>query len=89
MAIVKEKKKELIKEHQQSKNDTGSPEVQVAILTERIKDLSNHLSTNSKDYQSQRGLLKMVSSRKSLLTYLKKRDLESYRKLTDQLAIRN
>lgn len=88
MAITKEKKKELVSQHQQNKKDTGSPEVQISILTERIKELSGHLTKNSKDYASQLGLLKMVGNRKSLLAYLKRKNLESYRKLTDQLAIR-
>ncbi len=88
MAITKEKKKELVSQHQQNKKDTGSPEVQISILTERIKELSGHLTTNRKDYQSQLGLLKMVGNRKSLLAYLKRKNPESYRKLTDQLSIR-
>ena len=88
MAITKEKKKELVSQYQQNKKDTGSPEVQISILTERIKELSGHLTKNSKDYQSQLGLLKMVGNRKSLLAYLKRKDPKSYRKLTDQLSIR-
>ena len=88
MAITKEKKKELVSQYQQNKKDTGSPEVQISILTERIKELSSHLTTNSKDYQSQVGLLKMVSNRKSLLAYLKRKNLESHRKLNDQLVLR-
>ena len=89
MAITKEKKKELITQFQQHKIDTGSPEVQISILTEKINSLSSHLSGNQKDYQSQLGLLKMVGKRKSLLSYLKKVDSESYRKLLDQLSIRS
>ncbi len=88
MAITKEKKKELVSQHQRNKKDTGSSEVQVSILTERIKELSGHLTTNSKDYQSRVGLLKMVGNRKSLLAYLKRTNPESYRKLTEQLSIR-
>ena len=88
MAITKEKKKELVSQFQQNKKDTGSPEVQISILTERIKELSGHLTANRKDYASQLGLLKMVGNRKSLLAYLKRKNLESYRKLTDQLALR-
>ena len=88
MAITKEKKKELVSQHQQHKKDTGSPEVQISILTEKIKELSSHLTTNPKDYASQLGLLKMVGNRKSLLAYLKRENLESHRKLTDQLSIR-
>ena len=88
MAITKEKKKELVSQYQQNKKDTGSPEVQISILTERIKELSGHLSKNSKDYASQLGLLKMVGNRKSLLIYLKRNNPESHRKLIDQLGLR-
>jgi len=88
MAITKEKKKELVSQYQQNKKDTGSPEVQISILTERIKELSSHLTANKKDYQSQLGLLKMVSNRKSLLAYLKRNNSESHRRLIDQLALR-
>ena len=88
MAITKEKKKELVSQYQQHKKDTGSPEVQVSVLTESITELSSHLTTNPKDYHSQRGLLKMVSNRKSLLSYLKRENPGSYRKLADQLSIR-
>ena len=88
MAITKEKKKELVSQYQQNKKDTGSPEVQISILTERIKELSGHLTKNSKDYASQLGLLKMVGNRKSLLTYLKRNNLKSHRKLIDQLGLR-
>ena len=88
MAITKEKKKELVSQYQQNKKDTGSPEVQISILTERIKELSSHLTKNSKDYAGQLGLLKMVGNRKSLLTYLKRNNLKSHRKLIDQLGLR-
>ena len=88
MAITKEKKKELVSQYQQSKKDTDSPEVQISILTERIKELSTHLTTNPKDYASQLGLLKMVGNRKSLLAYLKRNNSESHRRLIDQLALR-
>ncbi len=89
MAITKEKKKDLISQYQKHKKDTGSPEVQISILTERINHLSNHLGTNRKDYQSQCGLLKMVGERKSHLSYLKRRDAESYRKILDLLELRS
>ena len=89
MAITKEKKKDLISQYQKHKKDTGSPEVQIPILTERINSLSGHLNTNPKDHQSQCGLLQMVGKRKRHLNYLKKINLESYRKILDLLAIRS
>lgn len=89
MAITKEKKRDLISQYKRNKNDSGSPEVQVAILTEKIKSLSTHLTSNPKDYQSQLGLQKMVGKRKSLTSYLNKQSPESYRKILDQLGIRN
>ena len=89
MAITKEKKKDLISQHQKHKKDTGSPEVQISVLTERINNLSNHLGSNSKDYQSRCGLLKMVGKRKSHLNYLKKINTESYRRILDLLEIRS
>lgn len=89
MAETKEKKKEIISKFQKHKNDTGSSEVQISILTNKINELTNHLATNPKDYQSQRGLLILVGKRKGLLSYLKKKDIESYRRITDQLSIRN
>ena len=88
MAITKEKKKELINQFQDHKKDTGSSQVQISILTEGINNLRNHLVTNSKDYQSQRGLLILVSKRKRHLSYLKKINSETYRKILDKLAIR-
>lgn len=88
MSLTKEKKKELISQFQVNKKDTGSPEVQVSILTEKINQLTGHLGTNPKDYQSERGLLMMVGKRKNHLNYLKKSDKDSYRKLIDQLSIR-
>ena len=89
MAITKEKKKELISQYQNSKNDSGSPEVQVAILTERINQLTSHFTTNPKDHQGQCGLLKMVGKRKKQLSYLKKINSEEHRRIVDQLALRN
>ena len=86
--ITKEKKQELIKEYARTEGDTGSPEVQVAILTERIRELTEHLKTNHKDHHSRRGLLKMVGQRRGLLAYLRKTDIEGYRALIAKLGIR-
>ena len=86
--ISKEKKAELIKTYGRKEGDTGSPEVQIAILTERINELTEHLKSNQKDHQSRRGLLKMVGKRRGLLDYLKKNDLEGYRALIGKLVIR-
>ena len=86
--ITKEKKAEIIKEYQLKEGDTGSPEVQVAILTYRINDLNEHLKANHKDHHSRRGLLKMVGKRRNLLAYLKKNDLERYRSLIARLGLR-
>lgn len=88
MALTKEKKKELITQYGKNKNDTGSPEVQISILTEKINSLTNHLMSNPKDYLSQRGLQIMVGKRKRHLNYLKKINSESYQRITDQLVIR-
>ena len=86
--ISQEKKAEIIKTYGRKEGDTGSPEVQIAILTERIKELTAHLVENPKDHHSRRGLLKMVGQRKGLLAYLKKNDLEGYRELIAKLGIR-
>lgn len=86
--ISKEKKAELIKAYGRKEGDTGSPEVQIAILTERINELTEHLKENQKDHHSRRGLLKMVGKRRGLLDYLKKNDLEGYRTLIAKLGIR-
>ncbi len=86
--ITGEKKAEIIKEYARTEGDTGSPEVQVAILTYRIKELTEHLKTNHKDHHSRRGLLKMVGKRRGLLDYLKKVDIERYRALIEKLGIR-
>ena len=86
--ITPEIKAGLIKEYGKSEADTGSVEVQVAILTYRIKELTEHLKTNQKDHHSRRGLLKMVGKRRGLLDYLKKRDIEAYRQLIERLGIR-
>ncbi len=82
------KKAEIIKEFGRTPNDTGSPEVQVALLTERINTLTEHLKENKKDHHSRRGLLKMVGKRRGLLDYLKKTDLEGYRALIARLGLR-
>ena len=86
--ITKETKTKIISEYGKGANDTGSPEVQVALLTERIKDLTEHLKVNQKDHHSRRGLLKMVGKRRRLLAYLKDKDIERYRSLIDRLGLR-
>ena len=86
--ISKEKKAAIIAEYGRKPGDTGSPEVQIAILTERIAELTEHLKTHQKDHHSRRGLLKMVGQRRGLLDYLKKTDLEGYRALIEKLGIR-
>lgn len=86
--ISKEKKAEIIKEFGRKEGDTGSPEVQIAILSARITELTEHLKTHAKDHHSRRGLLKMVGQRRGLLDYLKKTDLEGYRALIEKLGIR-
>ena len=86
--ISKEKKAELIEKYGRKPGDTGSPEVQIALLTERSTELTEHLKNNQKDHHSRRGLLKMVGQRRGLLDYLKKTDLEGYRDLIDKLGIR-
>ena len=88
MSITAERKQALIKEHAQGKGDTGSPEVQVAILTERINNLTEHFKAHTKDNHSRRGLLKMVSQRRSLLDYVKRKDEPRYRALIEKLGIR-
>ena len=86
--ISKEKKAELIAAYGRKEGDTGSPEVQIAILTERIRELTEHLKANPKDQHSRRGLLMMVGQRRGLLTYLKKSDLDGYRALIEKLGLR-
>jgi small subunit ribosomal protein S15 len=88
MSITAERKSALITEYAQKSGDTGSPEVQVAVLTERINNLTGHFKTHSKDNHSRRGLLKMVSQRRSLLDYLKGKDEARYRTLIEKLGIR-
>ena len=86
--ITKEMKQELIAKYGRKEGDTGSPEVQVAILTARINDLQDHFKANPKDHHSRRGLLKMVGQRRGLLAYLRKTNLEGYRELIAKLGIR-
>ena len=86
--ITKEKKAQIIAEYGRNPGDTGSPEVQIAILTARINELTEHLKVNQKDHHSRRGLLKMVGQRRGLLEYLKKNDVEGYRNLIARLGIR-
>lgn len=86
--ITKEKKQEIMKEYARTEGDTGSPEVQVAVLTERINELTAHLQVHPKDHHSRRGLLKMVGQRRNLLGYLKNKDIERYRALIEKLGLR-
>ena len=86
--ISKEKKAEIIKAYGRTPEDTGSPEVQIAILTERIRELTEHLKVNKKDHHSRRGMLKMMGQRRNLLAYLQKKDLEGYRALIEKLGLR-
>lgn len=88
MSITAERKQALISEYAAKKGDTGSPEVQVAILTERITNLTEHFKTHKKDNHSRRGLLKLVSQRRRLLDYVKAKDEERYKKLIGSLGIR-
>jgi small subunit ribosomal protein S15 len=88
MSITAERKTALVNEYAQKSGDTGSPEVQVAILTERINNLTGHFKTHTKDNHSRRGLLKLVSQRRSLLDYLKRKDESRYRTLIEKLGIR-
>ncbi len=88
MALTKEAKKEVIAGHGRSEADTGSPEVQIALLSRRIEGLTEHLRTHGKDHHSRRGLLKLVGQRRRLLNYLQKRNLEGYRQLIKELGLR-
>ena len=88
MSITAERKSALIKEYATVPNDTGSPEVQVAVLTERITNLTDHFKTHKKDNHSRRGLLKLVSARRRLLDYVKSKDEARYRSLIERLGIR-
>ncbi|MBU8877879.1 30S ribosomal protein S15 [Bacillus sp. FJAT-29790] len=88
MAITKERKNELINEFKTHESDTGSPEVQIAVLTADINKLNEHLRTHKKDHHSRRGLLKMVGKRRNLLTYLRNKDVQRYRELINKLGLR-
>lgn len=88
MTLDPERKKGIIKEFQVHEEDTGSPEVQIALLTERINHLTEHLKEHKKDYHSRRGLLKMVGRRRGLLDYLKEKDIERYRNIVQKLGLR-
>lgn len=88
MSITPERKQELINEYRTKEGDTGSPEVQVAILSERIRNLTEHLQTHRKDFHSRRGLLMMVGQRRSLLDYLKRKDPKRYEDLIQRLGLR-
>ena len=86
--LLKEEKSKVIAEYATHEGDTGSPEVQIAILTKRINDLTDHLKTHKKDHHSRRGLLKMVGQRRNLLNYVMKKDIERYRSIIARLGIR-
>jgi small subunit ribosomal protein S15 len=88
MAVKTEQKTQLVQQYQREKSDTGSPEVQIALLTARITDLTEHFKTHVKDHHSRRGLLRMVSRRRKLLDYLKRNNAEKYRQLIDRLGLR-
>jgi small subunit ribosomal protein S15 len=88
MSIAPERKTEIVKQFAQKEGDTGSPEVQVALLSERIKKLSEHLGSHNKDFHSRRGLLMMVGQRRRLLDYLKRIDVTRYEKLVERLELR-
>jgi small subunit ribosomal protein S15 len=88
MALLKEEKTQIIGDNARAEGDTGSPEVQVAILTRRIRELTEHLRTHPKDHHSRRGLLRMVGRRRRLLAYLRREDIERYRALIAKLGLR-
>ncbi len=88
MSVTAERKQELIKDYQTDKNDTGSPEVQIAILTERIVNLSDHMKSHKKDFHSRRGLLALVAQRRKLLDYLKRKNEGRYQSLIKRLGLR-
>ncbi|HLN47212.1 MAG TPA: 30S ribosomal protein S15 [Magnetospirillaceae bacterium] len=89
MALKKDQKTSVIDKHKRKDNDTGSPEVQIALLTESINDLTEHLKTHKKDHASRRGLLMKVGKRRRLLRYLEGADLERYRKIVNELGLRH
>ena len=86
--MTKERKKEIISTYKREEKDTGSPEVQIALLTERINELTEHLKVHKKDNHSRRGLLKMVGKRRNLLNYLSRKDLQRYRDIVEKLGLR-
>jgi len=86
--MTKERKQEVINTYKRDENDTGSPEVQIALLTERINELTEHLKIHKKDNHSRRGLLKMVGKRRNLLNYLAKKDIEKYKDIAQKLSLR-
>ncbi len=86
--MTKERKQELIKTYGKAENDTGSPEVQIAILSERISELTEHLKSHQKDHHSRRGMLMLIGRRRGLLNYLKSKDIDAYRELIQKLGIR-
>jgi small subunit ribosomal protein S15 len=88
MPLLKEQKSALISDYRRAETDTGSPEVQVAVLTKRIDELTEHLKTHQKDHHSRRGLLQMVGRRRRLLEYLRRQDVERYRTLIERLGLR-
>jgi len=88
MSLTAEQKSEVMKEYQLAEGDTGSPEVQVALLTARIQDLTQHFAEHKKDHHSRRGLLKLVNQRRSLLAYVKNKDVQRYRDLIQRLGLR-
>ncbi|MBO2518916.1 MAG: 30S ribosomal protein S15 [Firmicutes bacterium] len=89
VALAKEEKAEVIGRFSRHEGDTGSPEVQVALLTKRIEELTEHLKVHKKDYHSRRGLYKMIGQRRGLLNYLRKKDIERYRALVEELGLRH
>jgi small subunit ribosomal protein S15 len=88
VALEKDVKAQIVEEYKRGETDTGSPEVQIALLTQRIRDLTEHLKSHPKDHHTRRGLLKLVGQRRRLLNYLKKSDIERYRELVAKLGIR-
>ena len=88
MSLTKDNKQDVIKEFGRTNKDTGSAEVQIALLTRRIEDLTGHFKTNPKDHNSRRGLLNMVGQRRKLLNYLKRKDIQKYRDILDKLSLR-
>ncbi len=88
MALTAEQKSKVMTDYQRSSGDTGSPEVQVALMTARIEDLTSHFKTHKQDHHSRQGLLRLVSQRRKLLDYLKREDIERYRELISRLGLR-